>query len=57
VVEVADRADVVKPFVLDDGEAGGVIPAIFEPLEAVNEKILGGPRADVSDDSAHSRPP
>src|SRR5207248_11753771 len=52
-LKVADRADVVQPLVLAECEPGRVIPAILEPLETVEEKILGRSPSDVSDDPAH----
>ena len=36
-----------------DGHARGVIAAVFEALEAVDEHWGGRARADVSDDSTH----
>ena len=53
VLEVADGAEVRKPVVLEQREAGRVIAAVLEPLEPAQEKRLRGPRADVSDDPAH----
>src|SRR5919201_3875899 len=54
LIHVPDRADVIEPAVLEQGEAGRVVPAGFEPLEAVEERLLGGPNAYVSDDPAHA---
>src|SRR5699024_2262000 len=39
---------------IDRGDPGAVVAAVLEPLEAADEDRLGGPMADVSDDSAHS---
>ena len=53
VLEVADGAEVGKPVVLEQGEAGRVIAAVLEPLEPAQEERLCGARAGVSDDPAH----
>ena len=53
LAEVADRADLGELPVLDERQTGGVIPAVFEPLEAVQEDRLCDPGSDVSDDPAH----
>jgi hypothetical protein len=37
LVEVADRAHVVETLLLEQREAGGVITAVLEPLEAVKK--------------------
>ena len=57
VLEVADRADVVEPVVLEERDAGRVVAAVLEPLEALEQERLALPAADVSDDSAHLKPP
>ena len=53
VGEVADRADVGEPVILEQCDPGRVVPSKFEPLETCDEQILGRPLANVSDDSAH----
>ena len=53
LAEVADGADLGELPVLDEREAGGVIAAVLEPLEAVQEDRLAIPASDVSDDPAH----
>src|SRR5581483_10860169 len=56
-VERPDRAHVVEAVVLEEGDAGGVVAAVLEALETLQEQRLGGAAADVSDDPAHSEPP
>jgi hypothetical protein len=53
VREVADGADVVQLVVLTEHQAGGVVAAVLEPLEPLEEERLAGPGPDVTDDSAH----
>ena len=36
-----------------DGDAGGVVAAVFEAAQAFDDDGDGGLRADVSDDSTH----
>src|ERR1700736_1240264 len=52
--EIADRADVVESISLEQRKPGRVVAAVFEALEALEEKRLACPRPDISDDSAHS---
>ena len=40
--------------VVHQGHARGVVPAVFEPPEAVDEDGEDGPVADVADDAAHA---
>ena len=49
----ADGADVVEAVRLEERDPGGVVAAVLEPLESLDEQGLALPRADVSDDSAH----
>jgi hypothetical protein len=51
--EVADRADVVELVGFPEDDAGRVIAAVLEALEAVQEERLARPGPDVSDDSTH----
>ena len=53
VVERADRANVVEARVLEERDAGGVVAAVLEALEAVEQERLALTRSDVSDDPAH----
>ena len=53
LAEVAHRADLGELPVLHERKAGGVIAAVLEPLEAVQEDRLCHPGSDVSDDPAH----
>jgi hypothetical protein len=53
VAEMADGADAVDPAVLDDRDPGGVVPAVFELLEAGDQEVAAGTSAHISDDSAH----
>ena len=53
VGEIADRADVVETFLLEQCEPGRVIASILEALQAMNEERLRSPWPDISDDSTH----
>src|SRR4051812_44404211 len=52
-LQIADRADVVERAVLAKRESGRVVAAVFEAFQALEEKLLGRPPPDVSDDPAH----
>src|SRR5580765_2190750 len=54
-LEIADCAHVLEPAVLAKGDPGGVVTAVLEPLQALQEKLLRGPTTDVSDDAAHPK--
>jgi hypothetical protein len=41
------------PLVINDGNAGGVIPAIFEAAKPIQNQGDDFFRADISDDSTH----
>ncbi len=56
VLEVADRAQVVEPLVLEHREPGRVIAPILEALQTVDQERLRPARPDVSDDPAHGVP-
>ena len=53
VPERADRAHVVETISLEQRDAGGVVAAVLQALEALEEQRLALTRPDVSDDSAH----
>ena len=53
VPERADRAHVVETVSLEQRDAGGVVAAVLQALEALEEQRLALTRPDVSDDSAH----
>src|SRR5207249_5232523 len=53
VLERPDGPDVVEAVSLEQGEAGRVVPAIFESLQSPQKQWLGRPAADVSDDPTH----
>src|SRR5690348_924044 len=55
VREVADGADVVEPVLLEERKAGGVVTAVLETLEPLQEQRLRFTRPHVSDDSAHPK--
>ena len=57
VLEVADRADVLEPVSLAERDPGGVVAAVLESLEALEQQLLALSRPDVSDDPAHASPP
>src|SRR5215208_8516217 len=57
VREVADGANVRQAIVVQEGDAGGVVAAVLEPLQSGEEERLTGPGADISDDPAHDFPP
>ena len=54
-LEVTDRPHVVEPIVLAEGEPGGVVTAVLEPLEALEKEVLTRSPSDVPDDPAHAR--
>src|SRR5437763_1773561 len=54
-VAVAARADVVEPLRLPEDDPGGVVAAVLEALEPLQEERLRLTRSDVSDDPAHSK--
>src|SRR5919109_3044255 len=56
-LEVPDGADIVEAVVFQERDAGGVVAAVLESLEAVDQEWLRCSRPDVSDDSAHGGPP
>jgi hypothetical protein len=56
VLQVADRAHVVECVVLAQRNARGVVPAVLEPLEALQKERLGLTASDISDDPAHLVP-
>ena len=39
--------------VIDDGDPGGVVAAVFQTRETLEEDLLAGASSDISDDSAH----
>jgi hypothetical protein len=54
-LEVAHGTHVLEAAVLAEGEAGGVVAAVLEPLEPVQQQVLRGTATDVSDDPAHPK--
>ena len=50
---LADRLHGDQPVARLQGQAGGVITPIFQPLETGEEDGDGGRAADVTDDAAH----
>ena len=57
LVEVADRPNVLEPVRLQEAEPSRVIAPVLESFQPLEQKILGSPRAYVSDDSAHPKTP
>src|SRR6202008_5040456 len=55
VLQVADRADVVEPVVLEQRDARGVVAAVLEALQSRKQQRLRLAGSDVSDDPAHLR--
>src|SRR5439155_22001884 len=55
LLQIADGANVVERVVLAQCDAGGVVPAVLEALESLQEQRLRCPFPDVSDDAAHPR--
>ena len=56
-VEVGDLARLlrhVQAAALDDGDAGGVVPAVLQAPQALDHDPERRPRTDVADDSAHA---
>jgi hypothetical protein len=56
LVEVPDGPNVVEPLVLEQRDAGRVVPAVLEALEPVKKERVRLPGAHVSDDAAHLDP-
>jgi hypothetical protein len=56
VLELADRLDRVQALTPDQADPGRVIPAVLQPLQTVQEPVLGSAPTHISDYSAHSRP-
>ena len=53
VPEVADRAHVVEPVLLEERKPGRVVAAVLQALEALEKNRFALTRADVPDDPAH----
>ncbi len=56
LVEVLDAAGLLGDLqltVADDRDAGGVVAAVFQASQALDDHIQGGAGSDVSDDAAH----
>ena len=53
VPEVADRAYVVEPVLLEERKPGRVVAAVLQALEALEKNRFALTRADVPDDPAH----
>ena len=53
--EVAHRVDTAHRAVLDQREEGGVIPAVLQTLQSLQQQVAAIARPDVSDDPAHGR--
>src|ERR1700693_4610072 len=53
VLEIADRAHVVEPVVLAQRDARGVVAAVLETLQPLQQERLRLTLSDVSDDPAH----
>src|SRR5205814_3378861 len=53
---LADAAGDVD-LAVQKADPGRVVAAVLEPFEAVEEKLLAGPRPHVSDDPAHQAGP
>ena len=47
----------VERAVIDDGDAGGIIAAIFEPPQPLHQDRRRVARPDISDDPAHASAP
>src|SRR5207248_7808334 len=54
-LEVAHRANGLDPAVPEQGQARGVVAAVFEALETCEEELPTRTLAHVSNDSAHCR--
>src|SRR5439155_13576898 len=54
-LQIADSAHVVELFLLAERQAGRVVAAVLQPLEALEQKVLTCSPADVADDSTHAR--
>jgi hypothetical protein len=54
VLEGADGPDVRERAPFEERQAGGVVPAVLQALEPLQQQRLALTRPDVSDDAAHS---
>ncbi len=54
-LKVAHRAHVFEAAVLAQRDAGGVVTAVLEALETVEQQVLRSPVTDVPDDPAHPK--
>jgi hypothetical protein len=54
--QIADGSHAFEPAIGLNRDAGGVIPAVLELPEPVEEHVAHGPLTDISDDSTHSFP-
>jgi len=54
-LEIAHGAHVFEAAVLTQCDAGGVVAAVLEALEAVEQQLLCSPVTDVPDDPAHPK--
>ncbi len=54
VGEVADRAHGLEPLLTLEGDACGVVAAVLELLQPVEQDLLDRAMTDVADDSAHA---
>src|SRR5207253_2591968 len=56
-LEVADRTYRLDLAVFDQRQAGGVVAAVLQALEACEQKLPTRTLAHISNDSAHAGPP
>ena len=57
VHDLARAAADLEPAAVEDGETGRVVPAVFEPLETLDQKWRGVFLTHITDDPAHGRSP
>jgi hypothetical protein len=55
VPELALGASPREPPVLERRDAGGIVAAVFEPLQGVDDRTRNGARPENADDSTHRK--
>ena len=56
-IDLALAMEHLQLAVLLDGDAGGIVPAVLEALQAVDENVLNRTRSGIANDAAHGRVP
>ena len=54
LLDAPDPLDYLQALAVEDGDAAGIVSAVFEPAQALKEKGLGFLVPQISDDSTHA---